>query len=205
MEDHASVRWDYWVPSDYWREPQAAAVEPWQACALSVDIEPKSMTAGCKDYSIGPFVKAMWDPGQKKKTLHEFKRRLSLLNQGRNDMRFFTLREDGKLYLHEVVAWMKAKGIQDFPLKLAELDAKPKDLADWTDIRTALDSSETDTYRRLPQSSSVNVNAATVSAVDPVASETAAIASDNQPEQRITAGRGMSLTIAAIGINQHSA
>ena len=145
MAKHEDIRWDYWV-GDYWSERRA--VEPWQACALSLHIEPNSMTADHRDYSNGPFVKGMWEPEKKLGTLVEFERRLDLLYQDKDDPRFFTPRSDEKLLLYEVVAWMKKKGILDFPWELAKLDAKPEELAEREKAKTELDASELDASKR---------------------------------------------------------
>ncbi|SRR6266404_2266160 len=153
MAKHETVRWGYWL-GDYPRELPAA--EPWQASALSVDIEPNGMTADRKDYSIGPFVSDMWDPEQKKNTLGEFERRLNLLSQYRTDPQYFTFRNDGKLYLHEFVVWMKAMGITDYPSELFKLDAKQHELAEFQKSQTELGASETRTYSHLAKPSGGN-------------------------------------------------
>lgn len=177
MAKHEDIRWDYWV-GDYWTKRRA--VEPWQACALSLHIEPNSMTADHKSYSDGPFVKGMWEPEQKIGTLGEFERRLSLLYQDKDDPRLFTLRSDGKLLLHEVVAWMKEKKIYDFPWELARLDAKPIELADMNDARAALEASEADTYGDL-RTSALETSLANKSVVD--------IPSNSKPAMKIAVGR----------------
>lgn len=125
MAEYLDIAWDYWINN-------LPGAEPWQACALSVDIEPNSMSVDRKDYSMGPGVKAMYgqQPSQEKKnTLMEFKRRLNLLVKDQSNQKFFAQDLSGKLRLHEFVAWMKHKGISHFPLRLAELEAPPRDIA----------------------------------------------------------------------------
>lgn len=148
------VDWNYWIGKDYWSSRQP--VEPWQACALSVGIEPKSMTADHTDYSLGPGVSVVWGPqpsGIKQSTLGEFERRLSLLCHDKDDPRFFTRRDDGKLFLDEFVEWANEKGIHA-GIEMSELVAKPRQQKEWRDIRADLDASETDTYQHLPRSES---------------------------------------------------
>jgi hypothetical protein len=148
MQD--DIGWVHWIGKDYWSNRQAA--DPWELCALSVGIEAKCMTADRTDYSIGPGVSVVWGPQptrEKQITLGEFERRLNLLCHDKDDSRFFTVRNDGKLFLHEFVAWMKARDIRDFPWELAKLDAKPVECADRKHSTVVLDESETNTYRHL--------------------------------------------------------
>jgi hypothetical protein len=136
MATYQDVQWNYWL----W----LPGVEPWEACALSLDIEPGTMRFDQKDYSVGPGVLAMYGPQpspEKKYILKEFRRRLKRLRRDVNNLRWFT-RDDGKLSLVQFVVWLKARGIVSFPLALAKLDASSQELAEWNDVSRWLESSE---------------------------------------------------------------
>jgi hypothetical protein len=186
MAGRKDVQWDYWIGADYWHYRKAW--EPWELCALSLYIEPTSMNANRTEYSIGPWTAAhIWGEESSRQianVLGEFNRRLSLLTEDRNDHARFTPEDNGKLLVHEFVTWMKEKEIQHFPLELARLDAKPKELTDWADTAAALSSSETHTYRQFANPSdhpgaTLFAPACTASANERAAMKTSA---DSHPE-----------------------
>jgi hypothetical protein len=115
MSKQIDCDWQY-----YLKLPDQA-VEPWQACALSLHIDPATMNDTHTDYLVGPSTLAMYgeQPSTGKiDTLVEFKKRLHRLRGFLGDPRFFTRRQDGKIRLPEFVQWLRQLGIQDIPLAL---------------------------------------------------------------------------------------
>jgi hypothetical protein len=132
MTEYREVYWDYWR----W----LSAVEPWQACALSVGIEPGEMTRDRHDYSVGPGVQSMWGlrPSRlKANTLKEFRRRLTRLTRDIHKQQF-VLDRNGRLQLTKFVVWMKARQIPHFPRALAELNTTLEEEADWKGAKKQL-------------------------------------------------------------------
>lgn len=134
MVKHREINWDYWRNLN--------AVEPWEACALSLDIDPDSMWPDRQGYLVGPGALSMYGPQPNDKTIEtlvEFNLRLNRLTRYINDRQFLSSAESGKLTLTHFVDWLRAMAIDHIPLALAELHPTPEEQAQWNDINAWLD------------------------------------------------------------------
>ncbi len=134
MVAQREINWDYWL--------KLTAVEPWEACALSLDIDPDTMFSDRNGYLVGPGALPMYGPQPNDKTIEtlvEFNLRLNRLNRYVDDQQFITSSEKGKLALTQFVEWLRATGIDHIPLALAALQPTPEEQARWTDINAWLD------------------------------------------------------------------
>lgn len=132
MAKYREINWDYWR--------NLGAVEPWEACALSLDIDPDTMWPDRQGYLVGPGALPMYGPQPNNKTIEtlvELNLRVKRLSRYINDRGFLMSAKSGKLPLTQFVEWLGSMGLAP-PLALAELHPTLEDQAKWHDINTWL-------------------------------------------------------------------
>src|ERR1700680_2634152 len=99
MANQREINWDYWLNR---------TAEPWEACALSLEIDPDTMWPDRQGYLVGHGTLHMYGDQTNDTTIDtlvEFNLRLHRLNRDIGDPQFFTSVSDGKLWLPEFVRW----------------------------------------------------------------------------------------------------
>jgi hypothetical protein len=117
-----SVDWEHWF--------RLVKVKAWEACALSLGIEPSSMRDGpYSSWGIGPYANLIRGEPRKERVERELRKRYDVILSSLNAREYFTGLDDytafarlnQEILLSEFVSWALAKGYSPLPERMAAL------------------------------------------------------------------------------------